>query len=307
MTKPSPAILLVRKRTQLLAKLRNEAQRQAVTPENIQHQFAFDIFLTRMFSHDDSPWVLKGGTSLLLRIGSGRRSRDIDLARTHHLRPADALIELDRLVNTPGPTDPDFSFVLQKPARDNQDPADPTRGSFKVTMQIGPMDLVRFSVDLSTQQHLDAPVDLVPINPVIEHDGLPSGTLIPTVAVENVVADKLCACYEYHQITGESTRFHDLIDLVRIVTTQHLDADRLQTLLSREARHRSSVTLPPQVVAPGPRWGESYPRQAAAAADFDPRYHDLDVALATVAECLNDFLAGRTVRGTWDPHDRTWQ
>lgn len=174
-------------------------------------------------------------------------------------------------------------------------------------MQIGTMDLVRFSVDLSTQQHLDAPVDLVPINPVIEYDGLPSGTLIPTVAVENVVADKLCACYEYHQITGESTRFHDLIDLVRIVTTQHLDADRLQTLLTREARHRSSVTLPPQVVAPGPRWGESYPRQAAAAADFDPRYHDLDVALATVAECLNDFLAGRTVRGTWDPHDRTWQ
>lgn len=307
MTKQTPVALLVRKRTQLLTKLKNEAKRQSVTPENIQHQFAFDMFLTRMFSHLDCPWVLKGGTSLLLRIGSGRRSRDIDLARKEHLRPAEALTELSRLVNTPGPTDPSFSFTLKEPARDNQDPADPTRGSFKVVMNIGTMEFVRFSVDLSTQQHLDAPVDLVPIKPVIEHESLPGGTPVPMVAVENVVADKLCACYEYHQITGESTRFHDLIDLVRIVTTQPLDAERLQTLISREVQFRSAVSLPERITTPGPRWKEGYPRQASFAADFDQDFYDLDAALDTVGECLNDLLAGNDVSGIWDPSTRVWQ
>lgn len=193
MTNLPQVALIVRKRTQLLAKLRAEAKRQGVTALNAQHQFAFDMFLTRMFSHPDCPWVLKGGTSLLLRLGSGRRSEDIDLARKSHLRPADARKELNHLVNAPGPTDPDVSFVLKEPARDNQDPNDPTRGSVKVVMMLGGSQFVQFSVDLSTQQHLDSPVDQVPITPIITHDSLPSGAVVSMVAVENVVADKLCA------------------------------------------------------------------------------------------------------------------
>lgn len=136
MSAVSPVSRIVRKRTQLLAKLRNEARRQSVTVENIQHQFAFDMFLTRLFAHDDCVWVLKGGTSLLLRIGSGRRSRDIDLARREQVPPAEALRELQVLVDEPGPTDPDFTFELQEPARDNQDPMDRTRGSFKVIRRL---------------------------------------------------------------------------------------------------------------------------------------------------------------------------
>lgn len=47
MTKATQVALIVRKRTQLLAKLRAEAKRQGVTALNAQHQFAFDMFLTR--------------------------------------------------------------------------------------------------------------------------------------------------------------------------------------------------------------------------------------------------------------------
>ena len=103
MTKATQVALIVRKRTQLLAKLRAEAKRQGVTALNAQHQFAFDMFLTRMFSHSECPWVLKGGTSLLLRLGSGRRSEDIDLARNTHLRPAEALQELKHPAPMPYP------------------------------------------------------------------------------------------------------------------------------------------------------------------------------------------------------------
>lgn len=306
MGKQPQVTLIVRKRTQLLAKLKAEAQRQSVTALNIQHQFAFDMLLTRLFSHADCPWVLKGGTSLLLRIGSGRRSKDIDLARKQQLEPALALAELRVLVNDPGPTDPDFSFILQEPVRDNHDPDDITRGSFKVVMNIGAMEVTRFHIDLSTQQHLDTAVDYVPLSPVIEHEGLPAGTQIVMVAVENVVADKLCACYEYHPDTGESTRFHDLIDLVRIVTTQPLEAEKLRMLILREARHRPLLVVPDRIVSPGPRWEDGYPRQAALAADFPRQYHALDVALDLVGECLNAVLSDEDISGVWDPLASRW-
>lgn len=91
------------------------------------------------------------------------------------------------------------------------------------------------------------------------------------------------------------------------VWTQRLDAGRLRTLLTREVDYRSTVTLPRRIESPGPRWEEGYPKQAAAAADFDRDYHDLHVALETVGECLNDLLAGNDIVGMWNHHTRTWQ
>jgi len=307
MSSSQKAIENVRKRTDLLNKLRKEAQLQKVTALNVQHQFAFDIFLTRLFSHEECPWVLKGGTSLLLRIGSGRRSKDIDLARKNHLQPAEALKELSRFVNAPGPTDPDFNFVLKEPARDNQDPQDPTRGSIKVTMYIGENKFVDFSLDLSTQQYLDYPVDQVPISPVIEHESLPPGAIVSMVTVENVVADKLCACYERHRETAESTRFHDLIDLVRITISQPLDAEKLSKLVDREEQRRPTATLPTHLESPGSKWEKGYPKQARSAADFPPVYHELNVALDTVGKCLNDLLSGKGISGTWNPALQRWE
>lgn len=307
MSSPKQALEIARKRSKLLNELRKEARHQKVAPLNVQHQFAFDMFLTRLFSHEECPWVLKGGTSLLLRIGSGRRSKDIDLARKNHLKPSEALKELRTFVNTPGPTDPDFTFELKEPARDNQDLQDPTRGSIKVEMKIGELTIVKFSLDLSTQQHLDYPVDQVPISPVIEHECLPPGTIVSMVTVENVVADKLCACYELHRGTEESTRFHDLIDLVRITTSQSLDAEKLSKLVAREKENRPTAVLPTNLESPGPKWEKGYPKQAHSAADFPPVYHELNVALDTVGKCLNDLLSGKGISGTWSPALQRWE
>ncbi|MBI9001149.1 nucleotidyl transferase AbiEii/AbiGii toxin family protein [Corynebacterium sp. CCM 9185] len=275
-----------------------------MTPENVQHQFAFDMFLSRLFSHGDCAWVLKGGTSLLLRIGSGRRSRDIDLARREQTDPGRALRELQVLVNDPGPTDPDFDFELKEPVRDNRDPGDLTRGSFKVLLKLGALPIVPFSVDISIQQYTDAPIEKVELNPVIEYKGLPAGTIIQMVPVENVAADKLCACYEIHR-NEPSTRYHDLIDLVRIVTSQRMSASLLQELIASEAGARG-LNLPNKMNSPGNRWQQAYPRQASKAAEFPAEYHELEAALEVVGTCLNPILSREPVTGIWDPEKQSW-
>lgn len=49
--------------------------------DSIRYQLLFECFLRRIFAHQDSGWVLKGGTALLMRNGHGRFTQDIDLAR----------------------------------------------------------------------------------------------------------------------------------------------------------------------------------------------------------------------------------
>lgn len=62
------------------------------------------MFLTRMLAHANCDWVLKGDTSILLRIGSGQRSRDIGLDRREQ-----ALRQKPQaLVKEPGSTDSGF-------------------------------------------------------------------------------------------------------------------------------------------------------------------------------------------------------
>lgn len=50
------------------------------TNKRIQLEY-FNRFLSRVFSEDASPWVLKGGTGILARVANSRSTRDIDLYR----------------------------------------------------------------------------------------------------------------------------------------------------------------------------------------------------------------------------------
>ena len=66
------------------------------TQDRIRQEY-FRRFLSRVFSeHDDSEWLLKGGTGVLARVASGRRTTDVDLFRANNSLDG-ALAELIRL------------------------------------------------------------------------------------------------------------------------------------------------------------------------------------------------------------------
>ncbi len=48
--------------------------------QRLRRQAAFDRLLCRLFQHEKSPWLLKGGYAMELRIRAARTTRDIDLA-----------------------------------------------------------------------------------------------------------------------------------------------------------------------------------------------------------------------------------
>lgn len=67
-------------RAALESRLNARATEQGLDLQRLRRQVAFDRLLCRLFSQVDSPWLLKGGYAMELRIHSARTTRDIDLA-----------------------------------------------------------------------------------------------------------------------------------------------------------------------------------------------------------------------------------
>lgn len=112
MAQPLTQLEANRLRASLGTKLANEAKKRGVAADPVRKQYIFTVFLSRIFQDHDAPWVLLGGNALLIRIGGGRFTQDVDLAReTPWSSPEDALSELRKLASRPHRGDP-FEFEL---------------------------------------------------------------------------------------------------------------------------------------------------------------------------------------------------
>ena len=298
-------------RRSLGAKLANEAKSRGVAADPVRKQYIFTIFLSRIFQDHDAPWVLLGGNALLIRTGGGRFTQDIDLARaTPWTSPEDVLAELRQLSSQPRRDDP-FGFDLYQITTHRE--ADPNGycaeiAKVKARALLGGQEFETFSIDVTTRRHLDAPVDRVPLKPIIDHKTLRDLPSVPTAPIEPHLADKLCALYERHGPDGEktSTRYRDLADVVRIVAAIPFDAARLTAVLQREAGRRQ-MALPNKLRAPSEDWVVDFPRSAAGFAEYPGEHWDLDAALAFSGTCLNEILNGERSTGTWNPDTRSWR
>lgn len=82
--------------------------------------------------------------------------------------------------------------------------------------------------------HMVATPERVTPTPVAALPGLPELPEITVYPLADQGADKLCAMYEQHGVTGiPSSRFRDLHDLVLILQTYELDASLLSQAVAR--------------------------------------------------------------------------
>jgi hypothetical protein len=311
MANPLTPLKASRLRRSLGAKLGNEARSRGVAADSVRKQYIFTIFLSRIFQNPDAPWVLLGGNALLIRTGGGRFTQDVDLARkTPWTSPEDALAELQLLSSRPHHDDP-FGFDLYSVTTHRE--ADPygygaETAKVKARALLGGQEFETFSIDLTTRRHADAPVDRVPLKPIIDHETLQDLPSVPTIPIEPHLADKICALYETHGQAGEkaSTRYRDLADIVRIVAAIPFDAARLTAVLQREAGRRR-MKLPNELRAPSEDWVADFPRAAAEFAEYSRAFWDLTAALEFCGICLDEVLNGERTNGTWDPDRHSWQ
>lgn len=245
-------------RISLRDRLKAEAARRNRPVNELEREFVLQRFLGRLFATADSPWVLKGGAGLLIRLPGARYSQDLDL-----LHPAKALdqaiAELTESARHPG-GDP-FSFVVGPAVRMTGEVAGV---QVKVEAYLGATRFARFPIDLSTGLPFTARVERrqpLPVLNVPGVDPLPEFTLYP---LPDQVADKVCAMYETHGHTQvPSSRYRDLVDLVLVTANLPLVASYTITALASESRRRG-LSLPRLHEESWPPMGGRIPRRGTS-------------------------------------------
>ncbi|ACV07255.1 nucleotidyl transferase AbiEii/AbiGii toxin family protein [Kytococcus sedentarius] len=293
---------------QLTDRLRQEARGRGLPVDRLRKQFVFALLFKRLFADNQDEWLLLGGNALLVRIGGGRLTQDIDLAHASQSGDPHALLE-DLRAKAATDNGDGFNFeLLDITTHDRVDEYGYGTRAHKIRARamLGGTLFEPFSIDVTQRRHVEGPVDRVRPTPVIDDPALDDLPAIPVAPIENHMADKVCGMYERHKRDTPSTRWRDLADLVRVTTALKIDAERLHRMLAHEAERRR-LSLPSAMVSPGPRWAGEYPRNAKTFEEFPEEFYALNASLAAAGRCLDPVLDGTRTRGTWDPARQRWE
>lgn len=275
----------------------------------LRFKVVFDAFLQRVFQDhpDGMRWVLKGGTSILMRNSFGRTTTDLDLARIEKWESTDEIVrDFQRIAERAG--DDPFSFTVKRAKTKHLGDAEGYRSEVvevAVDAYIGTLPFQSFTIDVSQYRHTQDPFDEVEVMPLLgELLGKETAPFtVYATAVESQIADKICAMSEMYR-GGPSTRYHDLADLVMIIRTLDFDAALLVEKLQHEAARRG-ITAPSRVEPPA-SWEGSYERNAPGFYLLPERFHDLPAATVFVGKCLDPVLGGAVENGRWNHTTESW-
>ena len=294
-----PAALRQAINERLRALVREDSRLQLA---DLQRQFAYDRFLTRVFlAVDRDRWVLKGAAALLARLhGRTRHTVDVDLYREES-GPEEAEAALRAAASRD--LGDFFRFTLS-PGRPVAQAGAARR--VPVVAYLGATEFASFHVDLVTGIAMTGEPDEVPSLVPIELSGLET-VRYRIYPIADHVADKVCALLELHpRAAGPSqvsTRYRDLADLAVIAHAEVVAAEDLRVALASEANRRGlslPATLPTPTIG---AWRSGYARVARDVPSLAER--DLEVALSTVRAFLDPVFEG-TAAGVWDPATMRW-
>lgn len=264
--------------------------------------FYLHRLLCRVFSRPDSPFLLKGGQSMLARTPNARVTRDIDL-----LAEADdlevALTELKGLASIDLDDFMTFEFARAEPIKAE----DEYRSGLKVTFvpTLGGRKRQRVSVDLVIDQIPCAEPDVITPANRIEVEGVPTFDY-RVYPVVNSLADKACAMLETHG-GRPSSRVKDLVDVLVYETTTDIDGNELTRWLRLEAGARKLV-LPMCLTVPDvwyTHYASSY-RKMVGQTGLRPEYAKLDNGVEMASRLLDSALDGSAIGMRWDHRGLSW-
>lgn len=127
--------------------------------------------------------------------------------------------------------------------------------------------------------------------------------LIPTVAIEQHIAEKLHAYTRTYAGNQPSSRVKDLVDLAVIAHTTTVDAERLTIAISEIFARRGTHPVPATLPSPPDDWASGWRQRAAGV----PVEVDPVAGHKTVAAMLDPILSEQRERQkSWDSVELSW-
>ena len=105
--------------------------------------------------------------------------------------------------------------------------------------------------------------------------------------------------------SGDSNRYHDLADIITILLTQPISAEKLESACHHEARRRGIEPLK-EMWAP-PSWEKNFSTHAATYFGLPVEYRKFPAAMSYVSEVLDPALSGKFDDFYWNPDRQRWE
>lgn len=277
----------------------------ALNPDISKNQYVYrtymDRFLCRIFSNpEDSDWILKGGTGIIARVPTGRRTTDIDLYTSGY--SLDSALEA-LMASASIDLDDSFRFQYIKHQLKFDRELQPDVQLYNVTFQIliSGQDKGPLNIDLAVG---GSPIGNIELQNPEGRLNIQEFITFPyrLFPLEHQIAEKVCAAMSSFG-SNQSSREKDLVDLVVIATRKKVNGRDLRRALEHEIKHRgidliSTFTVPAN-------WGRGYKKHlktTPAAKD----YPEIQDALALMAKFIDPALK-QGHSGLWDPLLLEWQ
>lgn len=276
--------------------------------DELMREFVFERLLARVFADlkdpwaIDHPWILKGGTALLVRVEDARHSKDVDLLA--RLQDVDDAVEQLRQALAVDLGD-FFTFDIQSvhvTGGTDQQPGVEGR-TVKILPTVGTRTLAPVKIDLVTGSLMTADPEPLQAPALVQVPGIAKPTYRLYPAVDHL-ADKLCATESTYTDGSPSSRVRDLVDIVVLARTQTVTLSALHTAIAGERTKRGLPAR--ETFQPPAGWRTLYPKVASATrwtADLG-----FDDAVALAGQLLDPALAAEVSSrdATWDSDNGAW-
>jgi hypothetical protein len=281
-------------RRALEERLKRASLTNQIDVNDLRRQVVFDRLLARLFREESTPWALKRGYAMELRLKGARSTVDIDLTLQRVAAATSAGGDTNQVVREMVQSAADkllgdwFEYTIGLPIMDLT--AAPYGGArYPVEARMGARIFARFHLDVGIGDVVIQPLETVACQDWLGFAGIqrPQVRMIPG---EQQFAEKIHA-YTLPRNTANS-RVKDLVDLALLIGSGGLDKLRIRDALRLTFERRGTHDLPAGLIPPSADW--QIPFHALAEECGLPT--DVATVFSEVQEYVEEVLEPRTER-----------
>ena len=271
-------------RQALEERLKQHERRTGEPLIRLRKRITFERFMVRLQEKNDSPWILKGGFALELRLGErARMTKDLDLGvdlgyfHTTEVSPAIVARKLREDVSLPN--EDSFTFIV--PEVGEQDLSIPGVKAFRYTVEAR-LDGRRFEtnrIDVGFGDPLIPPFDTLESSDLLSFANIPRATLRTTSRAQHF-AEKV------HALTRPwedriNTRVKDLADIILLLNLGLSETQVVKKMITEIFASRKTHEIPNVIEPPPTTWTSSF---SAMAKELEIAETTLDSAIIRINE-----------------------
>lgn len=280
-------------RQALEARLMNLARAEQVDVQRLRRQLAFDRLLCRLFKYPISPWALKGGYAMELRLSMARTTRDIDLTLRRRMAGGEKARNkwILAMLQSAASIDLDdfFVFLIGEPIRD-LDAVPYGGGRFPVEVRMAGRTFAKFHVDVGVGDIVIDPLENLHGRDWLEFAGIRENEF-RAISREQQFAEKYHA-YTITRKGRENSRVRDLLDIFLMIRHGHLNRLKTMDALHRTFDHRRTHPIPLEAPPPPSSWEKPF---AALAGECGKKEH-IEQAYIALSQFIKSITKQKCIR-----------